>query len=156
MSKLRLSQCAPRLRALRSHRVALLASAVLAALLAGCGKAPQTDPERTASAIQPVARVEIQAATVEAGKRSGVEVYKSLCTSCHAVGALEAPRTGNAEDWAPRLAKGLEANVASAINGLGVMPPRGGGADLTDTEVERAVVYLLNQAGGNFTEPPIE
>jgi len=36
------------------------------------------------------------------------------------------------------------------------MPPRGGGTDLTDTEVERAVVYLLNTAGGDFTEPPTE
>ena len=36
------------------------------------------------------------------------------------------------------------------------MPARGGGADLTDTEVARAVAYLLNTAGGDVTEPPIE
>jgi len=36
------------------------------------------------------------------------------------------------------------------------MPPRGGGSDLTDTEVKRAVAYLANTAGANYTEPPVE
>jgi cytochrome c5 len=34
------------------------------------------------------------------------------------------------------------------------MPPKGGNADLTDTEVARAVVFMANQAGANFKEPP--
>jgi cytochrome c5 len=124
--------------------------------LAGCGKAPQVDHELTASLIQPVARVELKVATVAAGNRTGEQVVKALCSACHDSGALEAPRTGNVDDWAPRLVKGLEQMVASATNGIGAMPARGGGADLTDTEVKRAVVYLLNTAGGNFTEPPLE
>ena len=33
------------------------------------------------------------------------------------------------------------------------MPPRGGGADLSDLEVERALVYMVNQAGAKFKEP---
>ena len=34
--------------------------------------------------------------------------------------------------------------------------PRGGGSDLTDTEVSRAVAYLANLAGAGYTEPPVE
>jgi cytochrome c5 len=33
------------------------------------------------------------------------------------------------------------------------MPPRGGASDLTDAEVERAVVYMANAGGANFKEP---
>lgn len=135
------------------HTIVALLAAVQ---LAGCGKAPQVDHELTATLIQPVARVELKVATVAAGNRTGEQVVKALCSACHDSGALEAPRTGNVDDWAPRLAKGLEQMVASATNGIGAMPARGGGADLTDTEVKRAVVYLLNTAGGNFTEPPLE
>lgn len=130
--------------------------ALTALLVAGCGKAPEADYELTASLIQPVARIEVQRVQVAVGTRSGEEIYKNLCTSCHAGGLLGAPTTGDAAAWADRLAKGLEANVSSAINGLGAMPARGGGSDLTDTEVERAVVYLLNTAGGDFAEPPVE
>ena len=35
------------------------------------------------------------------------------------------------------------------------MPKRGGNPDLTDAELERAIAYMANSAGGNFTEPPI-
>ena len=33
------------------------------------------------------------------------------------------------------------------------MPPRGGAADLSDVEIERAVVYMANAAGAKFKEP---
>jgi cytochrome c5 len=145
-------------RAAQRHpRLALPVLAILGvAVLAGCGRPDEVDPETTARLIQPVARVEIAREQIKPGARTGEQIYQTICTGCHAAGLLDAPKTGDAAGWADRLAKGLEANVASVINGLGAMPPRGGGADLTDTEVERAVVYLLNTAGGNFTEPPIE
>ena len=152
MTKSRVSATAKRY----SHYSASVVAALAVLQLSGCGKAPQVDHELTATLIQPVARVELKVATVAAGNRTGEQVVKALCSACHDSGALEAPRTGNADDWAPRLAKGLEQMVASATNGVGAMPARGGGADLTDTEVKRAVVYLLNTAGGNFTEPPLE
>lgn len=152
-----MSKTRVQLAAQRHPRLALSVVAILgAALLTACGKSKDVDPETTASLIQPVARVEIARVEVKPGSRTGEQIYQAICTGCHAGGLLDAPKTGDAAGWADRLAKGLEANVASAINGIGAMPPRGGGADLTDTEVERAVVYLLNKAGGNFTEPPIE
>jgi len=36
----------------------------------------------------------------------------------------------------------------------GMMPPKGGNPDLADVEVQRAVVYMANQSGGNLKEPP--
>ena len=40
-----------------------------------------------------------------------------------------------------------------AIGGIRAMPPKGGNPDLTDVEVERAVVFMVNKAGANWKEP---
>ena len=98
--------------------------------------------------IQPVARVEMQkAAPPSDGKpRSGEDVYKTLCTTCHAAGVAGAPKTGDKAAWAPRIATGSAALLKTAISGKGAMPPRGGGADLSDAELKAAVDYLVNKA----------
>ena len=89
------------------------------------------------------------------GPRSGEDIYKTICSACHASGAAGAPKLGDKGAWAARFKKGQGALVASAIKGLNAMPPRGGGSDLSDLEVERVVVYLANQAGAGFKEPAV-
>ena len=51
--------------------------------------------------------------------------YAASCGACHAVAVAGAPKTGDAAQWEPRLAKGLEALVSSVKNGLGILPPGG-------------------------------
>ena len=143
-------------RPLRPARLAMPVALVAAALLAGCGDSGKVDEELRATLIQPVARVEIQAVTITPGTRTGEQIYKSICAACHDAGAVGAPKTGDAAAWGPRLALGHDGLTASAIAGKNAMPPRGGGSDLTDTEVKRAVAYLTNLAGAGYTEPPVE
>lgn len=141
----------------RPSRLALsVVAAAAAALVAGCGQQSQVDPELSATLIQPVAKVELKVSKVAPGSRTGEQIYKAICGSCHDSGALAAPKTGDTAAWGPRLGLGFDGLTQSAIAGKGAMPPRGGGSDLTDTEVKRAVAYLANQAGASFTEPPIE
>jgi cytochrome c5 len=129
---------------------------IAAAGLAGCGNQSPVDAELTATLIQPVARIELQAVTIAPGSRTGEQIYKATCGACHDAGLVGAPKTGDAGAWGPRLALGHDALTATAIAGKGAMPPRGGGSDLTDTEVRRAVAYLANTAGAGYTEPPVE
>jgi len=98
--------------------------------------------------IQPVARVEMQkAAPPSDGKpRSGETVYNTICKACHEAGLAGAPKTGDKEAWAARIATGLEALLKSATNGKNAMPARGGAADLTDDELKAAVEYLVGKA----------
>lgn len=140
----------------RPSRILPLAAFLAVASIAGCGKKEAVDPETTATLIQPVARLELKVATVAPGSRTGEQIYASVCASCHGAGVLGAPKTGDNAAWAPRIAQGFETLTHNAINGIRGMPPRGGGADLTDIEVQRAVAYLANTAGASFTAPPVQ
>lgn len=73
----------------------------------------------------------------------GPTVYGSLCNVCHDAGVSGAPIKGS-ELMAARLEeKGLDMLVQNAINGLNVMPPRGGNPALTDEQIRVAVEFMV-------------
>ena len=110
-----------------------------------------SDVERAiAERLQKVGSVEIRDANRPLA--SGEEVYKAQCTACHATGISGAPKSGNAADWAPRIAKGYDTLLTHALKGFNAMGPQGGG-NFSDLEIGRAVVYMANAAGGNFPTP---
>lgn len=86
-------------------------------------------------------------------EKSGQEVFEAVCTTCHTPGALGAPKFQNKGDWGPRIKQGYDTLIKHALEGIRQMPPRGGDADLSDTEVARAVAYMANAAGANFKAP---
>jgi cytochrome c5 len=71
------------------------------------------------------------------------ERYKRSCAVCHAAGAAGAPRTGAAEEWEPRLAKGMDSLVLSVEKGLNAMPPKGMCFDCT-AEDYRALIEFMS------------
>lgn len=83
-------------------------------------------------------------------EKTGEVVYTEVCSSCHATGALNAPKFGNKGDWSKRTAQGFETLVKNAINGVRAMPARGGNPELSDIEMARAVAYMANAGGANF------
>ncbi|MEZ5449972.1 MAG: c-type cytochrome [Thiolinea sp.] len=84
--------------------------------------------------------------TPPAAARSGEEVFNAACAACHGTGVMNAPKLEKAA-WEPRVAKGLDGLVHSAINGLNAMPPRGGNPAITDEEITNDVTYMTTQAG---------
>ena len=110
-------------------------------------------PEAVAERIKPVGRVEFGAGGAAAGMRSGEEIVKALCATCHQAGVANAPKLGDKAAWAPHIKHGLNHLVASVIKGKGAMPPKGGDASLTEEEITRAVAFMANQAGAKFKEP---
>lgn len=107
----------------------------------------------TAERIKPFAQLAALDANAPKVEKSGQEVYDAVCASCHAAGALGAPKFDNKGDWAGRLGQGYDTLVKHAIEGIRQMPPRGGDGDLSDVEVARAVAYLANSAGASFKAP---
>lgn len=86
-------------------------------------------------------------------ERSGKEVVDGVCIACHGTGAHGAPKIGNKKAWSKLAARGLTGLSRSALNGVRQMPPHGGNPALTDTEIERAITYMVNQSGGHWNEP---
>jgi cytochrome c5 len=93
------------------------------------------------------------AADAQRKERGGKEVVDAVCSACHADGKDNAPRIGDAKAWAGRASQGLTALTDHALKGIRNMPAHGGNPGLSDIEIERAIVYMVNESGGHWVEP---
>jgi cytochrome c5 len=136
--------------------IILLVKFVTTAPLTGAGTDSQS-PEAIAARLRPVADDGYVLKDANAPKvlLTGDAVYTGNCAACHATGMAGSPKFGDASAWGPRIAQGYETLVKHALEGIRGMPARGGNADLDDTEVARAVVYMANQGGAKFKEPSV-
>jgi cytochrome c5 len=106
----------------------VLAAAVLA-VLAGCGDGGS------------------QTAGGEVAAHPGEQNYTRFCFSCHAAGIAGAPKVGDAEQWAPRIAKGSEALLQSTIAGIPPgMPARGLCNQCSDAELADAIDFMISKS----------
>lgn len=105
-------------------------------------------PAAEVKAAEPVAAAAAPA-PVAAGK-SGEEVYKAVCSMCHAAGLMNAPKFGDKAQWEPRIKQGYDTLVTNATKGIRTMPAKGGNPGLSDAEVAGAVKYMANAAGAKF------
>ncbi|MGQ0523247.1 MAG: c-type cytochrome [Betaproteobacteria bacterium] len=91
--------------------------------------------------------------SAQSAERSGKEVVDKVCASCHASGVKGAPKIGDQKAWGPLASKGLGGLTDSALKGVRSMPSHGGDMQLTDVEIERAIIYMVNRSGGRWVEP---
>ena len=139
--------------------IVLLVTYVAGNKQGGEGSSAMT-PQAIAERIAPVAKLEIRDASAPRQLQSGEAVYKATCVACHGTGVGGAPKFGDAGAWSARLGQGADTLFGHAIKGYqgkaGMMPAKGGNSDLDDVEVQRAVVYLANSAGGKLKEPEVK
>ncbi|MCA8021249.1 c-type cytochrome [Burkholderia metallica] len=134
--------------------IVLFANYANHAFRSGAGTDALSD-EQVAARIAPLAQVDVKDANAPRTYKTGEEVYKAVCVTCHGTGAAGAPKFGNKDDWAPRISQGFDTLLKTALAGKGAMPPRGGTSpgDVSDYEIARAIVYMANNDGANFPEP---
>lgn len=128
-----------------------LLSLMIVAALAACGKkeaAPEVAPAVVvvAPAPAPAAAAPVLAAASAADLAIGEKVYTASCVSCHGAAVLGAPKLGDKPSWTPRIAKGIDVLYKSSMEGVKMMPPRGGNAALKDEELKAAVDYMVSKA----------
>jgi cytochrome c5 len=78
----------------------------------------------------------------------GETVYKQACISCHMTGAAGAPKLGDASAWQPRIARGVDTLVLSAIAGVPgtAMVAKGACNNCSDDDIRAAVEYMVAQS----------
>lgn len=148
---------------------------LIAVALVACGEKKPADAAATSAAIEPVAApvvvagvpaasasVAAPAAAPEAAAApaaapaapaagggdlvQGEKIYTATCLACHGSGVLGAPKFADKAAWGPRVAKGMDVLYKNGINGLNMMPPRGGNAALKDEEVKHAIDYIISKS----------
>ena len=77
----------------------------------------------------------------------GKAVYQRYCYACHQAGIADAPKFGDKDAWAPRLAKSRAELVDNVLRGMAPgMPPRAGCGTCTDEELADAVDFMVLRA----------
>lgn len=102
--------------------------------------------------VQPVAQVKVadNIAPQENAIISGEKISQVNCILCHGAGVMGAPKIGDATQWEARIAQGKEKLINHAIQGINMMPAKGGNAALSDEEVAAAVIWMANESGGSL------
>lgn len=134
-----------------AERLKPMGEVTVAAAPAPAAEAPAGEaaaPAEAAPAEAAPAATETAAAAPAAasGAAAGEAIYNKACIACHAAGVAGAPKLGDAAAWEPRIAKGIDALLQSAINGLNAMPPRGTCMDCSDDDLRNGIEFMISKA----------
>ncbi len=105
------------------------------------------DPTQIVAAAAPAAMPLAPAGGGQAASE-GESVYDGACKACHAAGVAGSPKLDDKAAWEPRIAQGVDALVASVLNGKGAMPAKGGNPSLSEDQIRAAVTWMLEQVQG--------
>ena len=121
-------------------------------ILAACSTENSTDSDTGSKAVNESARP----LTLNEGKT----LYESNCAGCHDSGSSGAPKLGDKAAWRNRIAEGNDVLLKKAIAGIdgkvGMMPPKGGNASLTDEEVKTVIGYMTSKIGTSEENTSVE
>ena len=126
---------------------ALAPALVLLILLGiGCSEKETTSPQEVAPAQTAIETpVADKPSDIQTASADGQKIYQKSCQACHATGVAGAPKLGDKEAWAPRIAKGNDALLSSVKNGLKAMPPKGTCMSCSEDELRAAMEYMVGE-----------
>jgi cytochrome c5 len=74
----------------------------------------------------------------------GEETYNRFCFSCHQGGIAGAPKFGDAQQWAPRIAQGMDVLLANTKKGINPgMPAMGLCNSCTEQDLIDVIDYMV-------------
>lgn len=117
----------------QGHRAAV--ALIISAFVTGCGSPPPSKVDD--EPVLPPTPVELEI---------GETVYNENCAVCHDSSRDGSPRLGFLRAWQKRIDQGEPTLVQNAIDGIGLMPPRGENPGLTDEAITEAVRYMIYRA----------
>ncbi len=115
------------------------------------GPVTENIPDQSTAAVEPVPEsIPDQTAAVEPASQ-GMDLvkenYAKTCGICHDAGVANAPKFGDAEQWASRIIKGKDRLYMSSIIGMPpAMPARGMCFSCSDDDLKALVDYMVEAA----------
>lgn len=79
-------------------------------------------------------------------ERSGEEVFRGFCKSCHTSRIIKAPNIGDRRAWKRRIDQGSDILLDHVINGYGGMPSRGTCSNCSVEELKNTIKYIVNES----------
>ena len=115
------------------------------------GPVTENIPDQSTAAVEPVPEsIPDQTAAVEPvlqGMDLVKQNYAKTCGICHDAGVANAPKFGDAEQWASRIIKGKDRLYMSTIIGMPpAMPARGMCFSCSDDDLKALVDYMVEVA----------
>jgi cytochrome c5 len=86
-------------------------------------------------------------ASLKHDPKAAEKIYQQYCANCHALDPLiplGAPRLGDKAAWQGRLRKGDAILLKHSLNGIGLMPARGGCFECSDEQIKMVINYMIN------------
>ena len=122
----------------------LISVALVALMVVGCSSG-ESEPQTAADAPKVGAESGPEVAAQIDEMAVGKKIYGEYCFCCHGPGLNGAPKLGDAEAWAPRVAKGEALLLQTTIEGIPpAMPPRGICMSCSDEELAATIKYMIS------------
>jgi len=86
----------------------------------------------------------VASSVVQATDAEGI--FNTKCVVCHGAGVAGAPKFGDKEAWAPRIATGMDALLNSALNGKNAMPPKGTCMECSEEDLKAVIEYMTSNS----------
>ena len=79
-------------------------------------------------------------------ERSGEEIFRGFCRSCHTSRIIKAPNIGDSQAWKARIDQGNDKLLEHVINGYRGMPERGTCSNCSVDELRETIKYIVSKS----------
>ena len=79
-------------------------------------------------------------------ERSGEEIFRAYCRSCHTSRIIKAPNIGDRQAWKARIDQGTDILLEHVIDGYRGMPPRGTCSNCSEEELKKTIKYIVKHS----------
>ena len=86
--------------------------------------------------------------SIQHDPKAAEKIYQQFCVNCHAkhpLIPLGAPLVGDKKAWKLRLKHGYDQLLLHSLEGIGMMPARGGCFECSDEDIKMVINYMVNQ-----------
>ncbi|MDT8318806.1 MAG: c-type cytochrome [bacterium] len=79
-------------------------------------------------------------------ERSGEDIFRAFCRSCHTSRIIKAPNIGDSQAWKARISQGDDILLDHVVKGYRGMPPKGTCSNCSIEELKKTISYIVSKS----------